>query len=257
MKRWLSVMFLGVAVAATPAIAGGPAERINLSWSDCGTAGQSNRDFTCDTNAGTSHTMVCSFTAPDSIDLFTGVAIVIDIKSSTDPVPDWWRLRNQNNPPPPQTNQCRNGSLSASADFTSFAACTDPFGGNGSGGLSNYRVGGPSDQNDLSRVRLGAAFALAAGSEVPLTPGTEYYAVRFTINNAKTTGGGTVCGGCTVPMSITLNGVQVVQPANAPGGDVWVTEPLNNRTITWQGGAGAAPVPTRSATWGRVKHLYR
>jgi len=109
---------------------------------------------------------------------------------------------------------------------------------------------------DLSRVRLTMVFALPVGNEIPLNVGEEYFGAKVVVNNAKTTGTGS-CAGCTVPMSVTLNGVRVVQPSGASGGNPLVTDPAQNRTITWQGGAGAPAVATRATTWGQVKSLYR
>lgn len=253
MKRWLSVMAIlaGLSVASAGPSAAGATPGINLAWDECGAAGTVDRAFACDVNTG-GNVMIASFVAPAGINLFLGVEVVIDIKSSTDPLPDWWRMRNQTG----QTGQCRNGAVVVSADFLANTVCTDPFGGQGAGGIGTYRVGGPAPDADLSRVRLTMAFALAAGNEIPLTEGVEYYGAKVNILNSKTVGTG-FCAGCDVPMSITLNGVNVAQPAGSPGGDVFVTDPSINRSITWQGGAGAPPVSTSATTWGQVKSLYR
>jgi hypothetical protein len=238
----------GIAVvSAQPSLAQG----VNLAWTDCAAFGTVDKAFACNVSTGSPHAMVASASAPTGIDLFTGFAVVLDVKSSTDPLPDWWKMRNDATVP----GQCRNGAITASADFTSNSNCADPFAGAGVGGIAAFRVGGPN-YDDQTRIRITLAFALPAGQEIPLTPGTEYYVAKINISNAKTTGAG-ACGGCATPMSITLNGVQFAQPAGAPGGDKWVTDPLVNRTITWQGGIGAPALATTRPTWGQVKSLYR
>ena len=250
MKRWLSVIGIlaGLAVWTSPGTA-----QINLSWDNCGAAGTADKVFACNTNSA-NHVMIASFIAPVGVNLFTSNEVVLDFKSSTDPLPDWWRLRNQTG----QLGQCRNGSLSATADFSAATGCVDQWApaGGGSGGIGTYRVGGPAPGTDLSRVRLTLVFSVTAGSEQVLVPGTEYYAARIAVNSLKTVGTG-LCAGCDVPMSVTLNGIRVVQPAGAPGGNIMLTDPAANRTITWQGGAGAPPVSTQASTWGQVKSLYR
>lgn len=248
MKRWLNMMGIlaGLVLVAAPASA-----QVNLSWQNCNVNGTADRTFACDTNTG-SHTMVASFIAPAGVDMFTAAELIFDIKAATDPIPDWWELRNQTG----QSGQCRNGSISANVVMGAYTGCDDPYAGQGSGGIGTYRLGGPSPETDMSRVRLTMVFAVPVGSEQALTPGNEYFAANVVINNSKTVGT-TPCTGCTVPTSTVLNGVRVVQPAGHPVGNILLTAPAVNRTITWQGGAGAAPVPTRATTWSQVKTLFR
>lgn len=248
MKRWLSVIGI-LAGLAVFGVSPGSAQGINLAWDNCG--GPADRAFACDTNSG-NNVLIASFQAPAGIDLFNSAEVIIDIKSSTDPLPDWWRLRNQTG----QTGQCRTGAISANADFTSNTGCTDQWQGQGAGGIGTYRVGGPSPLADLSRVRLTMVFAVPSGSEVALTPGTEYYGAKIVVTNVKTVAP-TNCADCATPMSITLNGIRVSQPFGSPGGNVLLVDPAASRSVTWQGGVGAPPVPTRSTTWGQVKSLYR
>jgi hypothetical protein len=256
MKRWLPVVTVlaGLALMASTAFAQN--EGIKLAWDNCqaGPGAALDKSFACDINTGT-NIMYGSYIAPDSISLFTSNEAVLDLISGTDPLPLWWQLRNQTG----QTGQCRTGSLSVSADFTSITGCVDVFGGAGVGGIGTYLV------NPLGRgtntVRFTLVFSVPTASQTALTPGTEYYAFRASVNNAKTLGSGS-CAGCTVPVCIVLNGIKIVQPAGTPHGNELLINPPpggGTRSITWQGGTGADCnlVPTRNHTWGQVKALYR
>lgn len=249
MKRWLSAVgFLGFGLLALSPAASAQ-EALNLSWDNCSAAGAANKSFACDVNTG-NQSFIASFLAPDSISLFTSAVTVIDLISATSPLPDWWKLRNQTG----QLGQCRTGSISANADFSSNTGCTDVFAGNGSGALASYKI----DLANPNQVRTFAVFSLPSAMQGPLIPGQEYFASKWIINNLKTTGAG-LCTGCDVPVCIVLNGVQVVQPAGTQGGNVMVTNEGTRRSITWQGGTGAdcLAVPARNKTWGQVKALYR
>ena len=256
MKRWLPVVMLltGLALITTaPTVFA--QEGLKLSWDQCQANGASSLDktFACDTNLG-SATFVVSFTAPDSISLFTSTETVLDLISQTATLPDWWKLRNQTG----QTGQCRNGALSVSADFLSgYTGCTDPYMGAGAGGITSYLVG----QNGPATARLRVTFSIPTANQIPLNPGEEYYAMRSTITYVKTVAGTGSCTGCNVPVCMVLNGVKVIQPALTIGGNVQIKDPIPpaTRAITWQGGTGADCnlVPTRNHTWGEIKALYR
>ena len=106
-----------------------------------------------------------------------------------------------------------------------------------------------------------AASSAPSASASTITPGTEYYAFRLTLNNSKSTGVGS-CAGCAEPVCIVLNMIRLVQALGAPGGDQDVSAIRAGGTniITWQGGPGGATcnlVPTRRATWGQIKSFYR
>lgn len=246
MKKTLLLCGMFVAVSATAAFAGS-----NLGWDNCRAHGTVVKTSNCNVNTG-SNTLVASAEAPAGMDLFTGFSVEMYF-NFPGAQPAWWQLRNEGT----QTGQCRSGAISASADFTgapysSATACVDPFGGNGAGGIGTYRNPPASGRPNAARLLL--AFALPAGSEVPLDAGTEYFAARASITNAKTVGTG-ACAGCTQPVAIELSSVKFVQPAGAPGGDVDVTTPesAGSNYVGWQ----QPPVSTNRRTWGSVKSLYR
>lgn len=245
MKKILLMCGMVIALSATVASAG-----VNIGWNEClGGGGVRAKTFACNVNTGSS-TLYASAMAPPGIGLWTGFAVEMYI-GFTGEQPAWWQLRNQGT----QINQCRHGALIAQADFLANVGCADPYQGQGAGGIATY-------QNLGNRARLLLAFAVAAGSEVPLDAGVEYYAAKVLITNAKTVGTG-FCAGCDLPACINLTSVKFVQPAGAPGGDVDVTteESFNSNTAVWQELGDTAcpglPTPATRATWGSVKSLYR
>ena len=92
----------------------------------------------------------------------------------------------------------------------------------------------------------------------------EYFAFRFGINHTKTVGTG-ACGGCEVPVCLLLQKIDVITPTSHQALSTWWMSP-DDLYATWQGGAGVstslgsgcpAATPTRNATWGAIKTLYR
>jgi len=231
---------------ASPAL--GQTEGINLSWTDCGSAGVSNMTFACDVNTGAPFTMIGSFVPPSGINQFVGVECVVDMQTETDPVGDWW-LTQAGAP-------CRAGAAVASFSFISGPfTCADPYGGGAFGGMqftpSPNNTSAQAPLTNKGRFVLGAAISPSA----PLTGGTEYYAFQILVLRTNTL---TCSGGCAESACIRLNSINVVQPAGV-GNSFLVSPPAGgSQEITWQGGAASCvAVPVQSRTWGEVKHLYR
>lgn len=238
---------------------------ILLNWDDCSAGGASYKTFACDRNDAR-HTLVLSFRAPEGIGLFNGVEAEVLFYSNSPALPDWWRLRNQTG----QTDQCRNGALTTNSYFAEGPySCTDPYGGQGVGGIANYQVG---HLGDPKRARLQILHAMPAGNEHPLTYDEEYYAAKVVIDSRKTTGAG-ACGGCNEVLGVWFSYLKVVQPPGSPGGDVLLTSdnaPERN-FAGWQGecfiscwcGPGSCgcgiqcTTPAVRHTWGTIKSFYR
>ncbi len=195
---------------------------INLSWSDCGTAGTENMTFACDANSGSAFAMIASFIPPPNVTEFAGMSAQIDIRSNTATLPDWWRHGSQ---------QCRSTTgLATSFDFTSGPfTCVDYFAGQAAGGYA-YDVGFGSP----SRARFRIQAAVPIESAAPVDPETEYYAFKANILRSKTTGSGS-CAGCSEPMCLLLNEIQLFQPFQL-NYDPQLTMPINRNYISWQGG---------------------
>lgn len=233
-------------VAATSAWAGGS----NLAWDDCGGlgGGWSNRNFLCDTNAGES-VFTISFSPYIDLPGLVGINAVLDLQSTSSPLPPWWRYRN------PGT--CRQNSLSANTTFP--RTCVEPWTTPGTAGIAGYLE---SFGSDPTRARILATVAVPASLRSEVLDGTEYYALNIAIDHALSVGTGS-CAGCSVPVCIVLLSLELLQVPGSPGGDVVVlNNPLSSHYVTWQGGAintfgcpGGSP--TVSRTWGLLKSLYR
>ena len=227
-----------------------------LRWDHCaGDAGTVNKDFACDTNTG-SETLVGSFMLSVPSPSTSGLEIVLTLASASPTLPAWWQFRN--------AGTCRLSSLAMTlAPPAGSANCADwaPL-GNSAGGIAAYtNYNGTLYPN---MMRLISAVAVPSTNLVDLTTDQEYFAFQYNINHAKTTGTG-ACGGCTTPMCIVLQKIDVVTPTSHQALSTWWMSP-DALYATWQGGSGVttflgtgcpAATPTRNATWSGVKALYR
>src|SRR5262249_13879724 len=88
--------------------------------------------------------------------------------------------------------------------------------------------------------------------------GTEYNTAVLRIDNIQTIG--STCSGCQVPICFVLNEVELY---TWDGHDhyLYLTNPLANNFVTWQGGAIGDPgcpvaTPALNRTWGQLKSAY-
>ncbi len=241
----LTLALLGA--AQLPAYAAGA----NLTWNACASeGGAANKDFACNSNAGT-NVLYASFVLATDQPLCTGIEATVEVSASTDSLPSWWQLFN--------VGSCRRTSLSASFDFSndSGTSCTDMWQGAGVGGLGAYhtywttpRV--PSGAANQASIRLGAAVPIT--SPLQLTSGIEYYAFKLMVNNAKSTGAGS-CSGCATPGCILLSELNVVQSDNQHEA---LTEAQTSNRVTWQAAATCPGAMARqNITWGQVRSVMR
>ena len=256
MKR----LMLGSSVAAALLLAAPPAfaAGFNLMWQTCfgeGLHTSSNRNFACDTNDGT-NIMVVSFILAADLPQVSGNEVTMDFLSQTDPLPAWWDMKD--------VGTCRPAALGF--DLVANAndvVCLDWAQGQSTGGIGAYNTTGtvPDGHIDPSLTarhrRLKMAIAVPQSGIQDLVAATEYFAVNLKVSNIRTVGTG-ACAGCTDPVCIVLNSLKVTTPVAED--DVYMTNPSSpgSNIITWQGtGPDCLLVPTRKATWGDVKALYR
>jgi len=244
MKKTLVIAGAMLALSVSLASAQG----INLSWDDCGTHGNSFATFDCASNSGTPFTMVASFIPPPAINEFLGISSQIDITNPAGPLPDWWKHG---------TAQCRGTSgLSVLFSFNSsgLVNCVDFYQDQASGGFQyDVAYGAPN------RARLRVSCAVPIDNRGPVDPAFEYYAYRVNVQRAKSAFGTGQCVGCSQPMCIVLNDIQLFQPPDA-NNDPDISSPANSNYVTWQ--SPTVPgcpqsTPTRNSSWGQVKSLYR
>ncbi len=242
MKKTL--LMAGALLALTAGIASAQGG-INLSWSDCGTAGVQGKTFACTSNTLTGAIIVASAIAPVQMDQLNGQESELQLQVNQANLSNWWKL---------DTGTGCRSAISASFDFTGGPfTCIDPWAGGASGGM-NYvsGFGGPN------RAQIRTICAIPGSTAITGTD--EYYFFKITILGAKSTGNGS-CTGCTDGACIVFESIKLTEPAGV--GDYTITTPITRQFVTWQaGGAGVtggcpAATPTKSTTWGSVKSLYR
>ena len=238
-----ALLCLGVSMASAQ---GG----INLSWTDCGTFGTLQRNFACNSNTG-GNTMVGSAISPVVINQCVAMTTVLDLQTNQAALTPWWNFDGAG---------CRAtpSALTGNFDFTgSTFSCNDIWAGNATGG-SNY-ISGFGAVPNRGRIRL----VCAVVNPVVVDNSTENYYFKASFSNAKTTGTGS-CAGCTDGACIVLNSLELDQQPGVEGGNTIITNPLDSQYVLWQAGGnsvtpGGCPqaTPTKNATWGSVKSLYR
>jgi hypothetical protein len=242
MKKTLVLAGVSLALSASLASAAG----VNLAWDDCGTSGTSSKTFLCDGNTGTPFTMVASFIPPAGVGEFLGISSQLDMTSVAPALPDWWKHG---------STACRGTSgMAISFDFTIGPfTCADVLAGQAAGG-SAYDIGFGTPNRGRLRIQCAVPF----DNRGPVDSNTEYYAFKVNLLRAKSSGTGS-CTGCTEPMCIVLNSVQLFQPPEAAN-DPDISNAANSNFVTWQSASVPgcpASTPNRKQTWGQVKGLYR
>lgn len=225
-------------------IASAAAPGMNLGWVNCGTTSTSaNYNFTCDDNTLTRN-LVASYKLSTATADFVGISIVLDYALGDAGTPDWFSFGG---------GGCREGSF-APISVGTIGGCTNPYGGaNQAGGFVN-------EQQGPNRWRVRADWA--RDNAAAQTANTLYSAVVMQLNTTGSwdEGFGGVCAGCTVPACFVLNNLQVFTQS-FPGvyADVVAADVRN--WATYQGGVfgNGCPgeTPSKAATWGAVKALYR
>ena len=252
MKRLLLVSGMAAAmlVVASSSFAAG----VNLLWNNCfgEGLGTNNRTFACASNAGTNLLVVSFVPGPGGVVQTSGIEIVMDFLSAANPLPAWWDMRDP--------LSCRPAALTANTvQNANDVVCLDWSLGAASGGIGAYNteIGTIDPGLTAQHRRLKLASAVPQGGIQDLTENTEYFAFNVLVNNTKTVGTGN-CTGCADPICIVLNSVNVVSPVVANNRLLSDANTAGSNTVTWQGvGPNCLLVPTKNATWGRVKALYR
>jgi hypothetical protein len=244
MKKTL--LMAGALLALTAGIASAQGG-INLSWIDCGTFGTLQRNFACASNTG-ANTMVGSAIAPAPMPQLNGHEGVLDLQTNQLALSNWWKIGGTGVAP-----NCRPATaMTSDYNFLALANCYDPWAGSAAGGL-NFTQG----FNGPNRGRIKTVCAIPGST--PIDDATENYILKINITNVRSTGAGS-CAGCSDGACIVLNSIKLTQPLGV--GDYTISTPITRNYVQWQGGGnigGECPgaTPTKSATWGSVKSLYR
>lgn len=254
-RSLLFTPLLALALLAAPRQSAGLG--CNLRWDHCyGDGGVQNKNFACDSNAG-SDALVGSFVAQWGMTDVAAVVCQLDLASASAAWPAWWEFV--------AVGACRRfdgESLSATPADPSATACRDWSDGLGFPNLFPSITAGLSGPNTS---RFVCVMNVADTQHRTLQAGIEYFAFKLLITHAKTLGSG-ACAGCSTPMCITFNEVVLQTRSRATSRYLVGPAEVDSDHTTWQGGAGVGtalgtgcPAATASlrSTWGSVKSLYR
>ena len=239
----MNLQFEGTVTYDPPPAGGG----LNLGWQDCGSVpGTDNRNFACHTNTGGVHTLVGSFLASSHMVAVTGLDAVIDAQSEGSVWPDWWNIRVGGCRVPP--------AMTTSFDFTAGPfSCYDYW---QAGAVGAHQMNVPV--GNRTRILVSAALPSGDSRLGPILEGTEVYAFKLNVTNAKTVGLGS-CSGCLEGVCFVLQFIRAHQTGSTAGSK-YISSPAHRSHVTWQGGAGAdcyAATPAKNVTWGSIKSRYR
>jgi len=216
MKKTL--LMAGALLALTAGIASAQGG-INLSWSDCGSAGVQGKTFACSSNTLTGAIMIASAVAGTPMNNLDGEESEIQLQTNAAALSNWWGMQATT------PYNCRGTTaISASFDFTGGPfTCLDPWSGGASGGM-NY-VGGFGGPN---RAQIRTICAIPG--DTPITGTDEYYFYKITLLGAKSTGNNS-CAGCTDGACIAFTSLKLTQTPGT-GADVLLTNPMLRQFVT-------------------------
>jgi hypothetical protein len=234
----------------------------NASYCPVNPASVVNRSDNCDANDNGPYGFALALNAPAGISKWVGEELILDVQTAAAILPDWWHLEKASVGPPATPAGCRDGSAGFSTlrGTGSTTTCKDYWGATAQSGGIVWLPG----NGGANRIRMFGAFARATSEAIAITADVEYYVGTgaFDTNHAVADVGVQPCAGCLLPACLVFQYIKVAQPAQTPGGDALLTDENVRRYMTWQGGAVGgngcpAETPTRRATWGQVKSLYR
>lgn len=237
------------------------AQGLNLRWTHClGDGGVQNMAFACNTNVGTRF-LHGSFELASAMSDVIGTEIILQLAADSPTLPAWWDFHN--------LGSCRQPAFSAmSTPDPTDVFCVDWTGGAAIGAIGAYcTVSHPciTPPPGANVAVIKAINAVQPDFAADLEAETEYYDFTLRMTLQRTVGAGS-CAGCTVPVCIVLNSINVVALDNAEQRFISTPTTPGSNHVTWQGGGSPdvggiigcpAATPTRRSTWGAVKTLYR
>jgi hypothetical protein len=181
------------------------------------------------------------------MDSVYSMELVIDFNiagTEGDPLPVWWMM----------APDCRANGWAA--DGTGALSCNDAWNGLGTGSFQGWITGTPG--GSTRHARLLVASGVLPQDAVTLQANDIYTACRILLRTTNTV----LCNdGCTTPACMVFNSLLVRRLHTPTDEEILISGPEaggSDRAV-WQGGTGVdcQAVPTRRATWGAVKALYR
>jgi len=232
MKKIVSLVGALMVLTAGSALAG-----TNLGWTDClGQGGTPDKTITCTNSAVASNHLFVSFTVPADIPSLGASDCIIDVQAPTT-MGAWWL-----------------------AGQTRFAAAAGPSTCPGWGDLApnGTLLFGPTIvQTTPSRLRIRNVVVVSTDEEqLAVGDGTEYLANTLQL---KFNAGTFLNAECVNGAAFAVPNLRLQQPGTLP--ETVLESPDLTNCATWRsGGAGNTcpnATPTRKATWGSIKALYR
>jgi len=228
MKKIASLTVLLALVAGSAFAAG-----VNLSWDNCGAAGQADKTQSC--AVANTATLVGSFVSTKAGD-WTSTTNKVDIQIAGASMPAFWAVGSSTTTLGPR--------------FTMSTSTA------GIGSCASWMSEAPDNANSRSqngnRIRLSIVPLLGAPGNT-VAAGQEAVAFSVTVNNDASDVTGCQTGGCFV-----FNECFVEDAFN--GTDDRLTSAQARQHVTWQGGGGVpcpAATPVKKSTWGSIKAIYR
>ncbi len=249
MKKMLLICGALLAFSAAAAFAQVTAPGLYLNWGgNCiGDTPLQLKTYACTSIAG-SDVLLSSWVPAVAVPTFAGLEEFIYLAVDGGVLPAYWGT----------TCAGRTAVAVNQTAPSSAVNCADVWAGMGGGGLSGYNL----NANGPGTVVIDVIGAVPAGSEQALDAGIEYFTFNLILSHAKarTTD---ACLGCLIPACINFKELRYDEPApivekvtTAPG----LIGTANRAYVNWQGPVvnctpGASP--SKNATWGSVKALYR
>lgn len=253
MSRTLKSLCMASSVLAAAATAAWAAPGVDLAWNQCrGKAGAvTARTSTCAATTG-NQAVYASVNPPSGINQLEGAEIYIDYMEQGGSLSCWWNLsagttRAAALTPLALPPTDANGDATILCGACSAAPCPAGDGSNGFYFLAKGGTGGGGAiVTGPDTGQLKGIIAIGSGTGVAVPADVQQYACGFRISNASTGAG---CAGCSNGVTLVLARVTLTQPG-VPNVDV--TNSNLGNSVIWNEGT-----PTRKATWGAVKALYR
>ncbi len=249
----LTAVLLALTASLASALPG-----LDMSWGGCPLTLSNPTDVAdpCIDDGGL-YFFYMAFKSPAGLSKVVSETFLVDVQTTAPSLPDWWHVETAN-PSLGTPDGCRAGSFafSTTRNFVSTTVCKDYWGSSAQPGSALWYPG----TGGAGRSRLVGVFSRSSASAGALTADVEYFAGSgfFDTNHATAANG--ICQGCLLPACIVWNYLLLQQPAGTPNGDIATSNQNIRQYMTWQGGGGTqcpGSTPTRRATWGQVKSLYR
>lgn len=215
--------------------------QVSLNWNTCFENGAAtNKVFACNTN-GSGNNMVAAWYPPASATQVTAIEMYLNYQVDAATLPCWWTF---------DASGRATGASVSTTDINDLFLC--------GGGLGNYfrDNNGPAAGVWAQTAPNRGAWIYSQAAAAPGDPDDiEQFGMQVRIVNTGTVGPG--CPGCSTPVCFVLSRV-VVNQAGAP--NIELTAPAGQQHVTWNGGGTVpcpAATPTKKATWGSIKALYR